>query len=326
MKAVVVSEYGPPEVLTLRDVPDPHPGANQVVVAVEAAGVNFVETMRRAGRMPGFGSETLPYHPGNEVGGRIVEIGADVDPALLGCLVVAQPGGTGGYAERIALDADKVIPVPDGLDLHDAVALLAQGRTAIALINQAHLRPGERVLILAAAGGVGSLLVQLARNAGAGTIIAAAHGPRKLDLARHLGAHVAIDYGESDWTARVRQATSGTGVDVAFDGIGGELGRAAFDLLADGTGRMLVFGMSSGRPATIPPDEMVRRGVEVIGLGGRRELVFDDIPGLIRAALREAAAGRLKPIIGQTFPLAAAADAHRAIESRATIGKTLLIP
>src|SRR4051794_28287497 len=110
MNAIVVSEYGPPDVLTLRDVPDPHPAANQVVVAVEAAGVNFVETMRRAGRMPGFGSETLPYHPGNEVGGRIVEVGSDVAPALLGQLVVAQPGGTGGYAERIALDAEKVIP------------------------------------------------------------------------------------------------------------------------------------------------------------------------------------------------------------------------
>jgi NADPH:quinone reductase len=326
MKAIVVSEYGPPDVLTLRDVPDPHPAPSQVLIAVEAAGVNFVETMRRAGRMPGFGSETLPYHPGNEVGGRIVEIGAEVDRALLGRLVVAQPGGTGGYAERIALDAEKVIPVPDGLALRDAVALLAQGRTAIGLLNQAHLLPGERVLILAAAGGVGTLLVQLARNAQAGTIIAAAHGPHKLDLARQLGAHVTIDYGEPDWTARVRQATDGQGVDVAFDGIGGEIGRAAFDLLADGTGRMLVYGMSSGQPATISPEEMADRGVEVIGLGGRRELVFDDIPGLIRAALREAAAGRLKPIIGQTFPLAAAADAHRAIESRATIGKTLLVP
>jgi NADPH2:quinone reductase len=325
MKAIVVSEYGPPEVLTLRDVPDPLPGPNQVVVAVEAAGVNFVETMRRAGRMPGFGAETLPYLPGNEVGGRIVEVGADAEPALLGQVVVAQPGGTGGYAERIALDAKKVIRVPEGVDLRDAVALLAQGRTAIALVNQAGVLPGERVLVLAAAGGVGSLLVQLSRNAGAGTI-AAARGPHKLDLARRLGAHATVDYGDPDWPARVWQATDGRGVDVVFDGVGGEIGRAAFDLLAGGTGRMLVFGMSSGRSTTVSPEEMTRRGVEVIGFGGRRGLVFEDIPGLIRTALNETAAGRLAPIVGQIFPLAAAADAHRAIESRATIGKTLLIP
>src|SRR5215216_7410600 len=105
MKAVVVSAYGPPEVLILRDVDAPRPTTGKVVIGVEVAGVNFVETMRRAGKIPGFGSGTLPYIPGNEVGGRVVEVGADVDPALLGRVVVAQPGGTGGYAERVAVDA-----------------------------------------------------------------------------------------------------------------------------------------------------------------------------------------------------------------------------
>jgi NADPH2:quinone reductase len=325
MKAIVVPEYGPPDVFTLRDVKDPRPAPDQVVIDVEVAGVNFAETMRRSGKIPGFGSGTLPYIPGNEVGGPIVEVGADVDSALLGRLVVAQPGGTGGYAERVAVDAGLLHPVPPGLSLPDAVALLAQGRTALGVAKQAGIAPGDSVLILAAGGGVGTLLIQVARNAGAGTIVGAARGQQKLDLARQLGADVMIDYGQPDWVSRVQEATGGKPIDVIFDGVGGEIGRAAFDLLANGTGRMIVFGMSSGQPTHIPDDELARRGVELIGLGSRRELTFD-IPALIDEALREAAAGRLKPVIGQTYPLAAAAEAHRAIESRATIGKTLLIP
>jgi NADPH2:quinone reductase len=325
MKAIVIAEYGPPDVLTLRDVDDPHPTANQVVIEVKVAGVNFAETMRRSGKIPGFGSGTLPYIAGNEVGGPIVEIGTGVDPALLGRLVVAQPGGTGGYAERAAVDATLLHPVPDGLALPDAVALLAQGRTALGVAKQAGINASDRVLILAAGGGVGSLLIQVARNAGAGTIVGAAHGQAKLDLARQLGADIAIDYGQPNWLAQVREATGGNPIDVIFDGVGGEIGRAAFDLLRDGSGRMIVFGMSSGQPTQVPEDEVARRNVALIGLGSKRDLSFD-IPALIAEALKEGAAGRLKPIIGQTYPLAAAADAHRAIESRATVGKTLLIP
>jgi NADPH2:quinone reductase len=324
MKAVVVAAYGPPEVLVLREVEDPKPQAGQVVIGVAVAGINFVETMRRSGRMPGFGSESLPYIPGNEVGGRVIELGKGVDSALLGRLVVAQPGGTGGYAERVAVAAASLFPVPDKLDVREAVALLAQGRTALGVLRMARLAPGERVLIPAAGGGVGSLLVQLAHDAGAGTIIATARGQHKLDLARELGAHVAIDYGGRDWIERVRDATGGQGVDVAFDAIGGELGRGAFDLLVPG-GRLVVFGFSSGEPLAVPPEEAARRGVEIIGFGGSRPLEFD-IPKLIADALQFAAAGRLKPVIGQSYPLASAAEAHRAIEARATIGKTLLIP
>jgi len=192
-------------------------------------------------------------------------------------------------------------------------------------MKHARLAPGERVLILAAGGGVGSLLVQLARNAGAGTIVAGARGAHKLELARELGAHVTIDYGQPGWDTRLHDATDKLGIDVVFDGVGGEIGRAAFDLFADGTGRMIVFGMSSGRPTKFSTDELSRRGIEVIGLGGQRELTFD-IPALIAEALDMGAAGRLRAIIGQTYPLADAAAAHRAIESRATVGKTLLIP
>jgi len=208
--------------------------------------------------------------------------------------------------------------VPDGVALDEAVALLADGRTATMLVSSAALVPGERVLVEAAAGGVGSLLVQLATAAGA-RVVAAAGGPRKLDLARSLGAEVAVDYGAPGWAEAVRSAVGG--LDVVFDGVGGEVARAAFGLLERG-GRMVSFGLASGTWSDVKDDEAAERGVTMVR-GAR------GTPAELRAytarALAEAAAGRLKPVIGQRFPLERAADAHAAIESRATVGKTLLV-
>src|SRR5438067_12507939 len=315
MRAVVLSEFGPPAVLVPTEVPDPAPGPGQVVVDVELAGITFVETQVRAGRAPNPAmAPALPGILGNGVGGVMAAVGPGLDPALAGTRVVTSTGGSGGYAERVAVDAAGVIAVPDGLALRDAVALLADGRTAIALMRAATVREGETVLVEAAAGGVGSLLVQLASAAGA-RVVAAAGGARKLEVARRLGADATVDYSEPGWAALVGPA------DVAFDGVGGEIGRAAFELIRPG-GRFSAFGLASGTFAQVSDEQAEQRGVTV--LRGAR-LSPDAILELARTALAEAAAGRLRPVIGQTFPLERAADAHAAIESRATVGKTLLV-
>jgi NADPH2:quinone reductase len=293
MRAMWLREFGGPEMLVAADTPDPVPGPGQVLIEVEFANITFVETQVRAGKGPF--PVTLPMIPGNGVGGG---------------RVIASTGGSGGYASRVAVDASALIPVPDGVALDAAVALLADGRTAMSLMAAVAPASGERVLVEAAAGGVGTLLVQLARAAGA-TVVAAAGGPRKLDVARDLGADVVVDYRSPDWTDRVREAVGG--LDVVFDGVGGDIGRAAHSLLARG-GRMVRFGLASGAWADVPDDALVRMP----------PASPERLRAFTRAALAEAAAGRLRPVIGQRFPLERAADAHAAIESRATIGKTLL--
>jgi NADPH:quinone reductase len=311
MRAVLLSEFGPPEVLTPVEAPDPAPAAGQVVIDVAFANITFVETQFRAS---GFGPHdaTLPLIPGNGVGGTVASVAPGADPALVGRRVVSSTGGAGAYAERVAVDADGLFEVPDGLALDSAVAVLADGRTATMLIAAAAPRAGERVLVEAAAGGVGTLLVQLARAAGA-EVVAAAGGARKLALARDLGASVAIDYREPDWTA------SAGPVDVVFDGVGGPIGRAAFELLRR-DGRMLSYGLASGEWAGIAEDAAAARGVTL----ARPTATPEQMRAFTERALSEAAAGRLRPVIGQRFALERAADAHAAIEARATIGKTLL--
>jgi NADPH2:quinone reductase len=202
----------------------------------------------------------LPLIPGNGVGGVVTGVGAGVDARLVGARVVSGTGGSGGYAERVAVDAAALFELPDGLALDAAVALLADGRTATLLVATAAVRSGERVLVEAAAGGVGSMLVQLARAAGA-TVVAAAGGARKLALARELGAHETVDYRQPGWAERV------PAVDVVFDGVGGAVARAAFERLAPG-GRMLSFGLASGAWAEIAETEAAARGVTLLR-GGR---------------------------------------------------------
>ncbi|MFC3503430.1 zinc-binding dehydrogenase [Micromonospora krabiensis] len=315
MHAVWLREFGGPEVLVPGPAPDPRPGPGQVLVDVAHANITFVETQFRAGRTGPFGG-TPPLIPGNGVGGVVAAVGVGVDPAVVGRRVVSGTGGSGGYAERVAVDATLPIEVPDGLALDAAVALLADGRTATMLVDTVGVRPGDRVLVEAAAGGVGSLLVQLAAAAGA-RVVAVAGGPRKVALLAGLGATVAVDYRAPDWTERVRGATGG--VDVVFDGVGGDIGRAAFTLIDPG-GRMVSFGLASGEWAGIPTEDATARGVTLV----RPEVPPARLRAYAERALAEAAAGRLRPLIGQRFTLERAADAHAAIEARETVGKTLL--
>jgi NADPH2:quinone reductase len=319
VQAIVLSSFGPPTLLIPTEVADPIPAPGQVVIQVEVAGITFVETQVRAGRPPNPAmAPRLPAVLGNGVGGVVTSIGAGVDAGLLGSRVISSTGGSGGYAEQVAADASLPIAVPESLALTEAVALLADGRTALALMGTAEVQAEEVVLVEAAAGGVGSLLVQLARNAGA-TVVAVAGGASKLDLARRLGATIAVDYTQPNWTDAVRSDFSG--IDVVFDGVGGEIGRAAFGLLRAG-GRLCSYGMASGHFTDVSAEEAAARHVLLRrGAGASPQ----ELLALTRAALAEAAAGWLHPVIGQTFPLAQAALAHAAIESRVTLGKTLLL-
>ena len=311
MRAVWLTEFGGPEVLVAREAPDPVLEPNQALIDVAFANITFIETQFRATGAGPF-ADSLPMIPGNGVGGVVIAVGDEADPGLVGARVVTSTGGSGGYAERVAVDAGAVFAVPAGLALDAAVALLADGRTATMLVDAAGLRTGDRVLVEAAAGGVGSLLVQLAKAAGA-HVVAAAGGARKAGVARELGADEAVDYREPGWASRVGK------VDVVFDGVGGDLGRDAFGLLDRG-GRMLSFGLASGTWTAVAPEEAERRGVTLV----RTASTPEELRAYTESALAEAAAGRLRPLIGQRFPLERAADAHAAIQSRATVGKTLL--
>ncbi|WP_422737496.1 zinc-binding dehydrogenase [Micromonospora sp. WMMD729] len=315
MRAIWLREFGGPGVLTPGPAPDPTPGPGQVLIDVAHANVTFVETQQRAGR-PGPNRYVPPLIPGNGVGGVITAVGPDVDPVRVGQRVVTATGGAGGYAERVVVDASAPVEVPAGLALDAAVALLADGRTATMLVEAVGVRPGDRVLVEAAAGGVGSMLVQIATRAGA-RVIGVAGGPRKVALLPELGAEVAVDYLQPDWVDRVRDAVGG--VDVVFDGVGGAVAEAAFELLTPG-GRMISYGLASGEWSPVTPETAAER---------RITLVRPDVtPARLRAytigALAAATAGQLRPLIGQRFPLECAADAHAAIEARATVGKTLL--
>ncbi len=307
MRAVVVREFGPPQVLEPAEVAEPRPGPGEVVIDIEYANVTFVETQVRAGKPPH--PSMLPALPailGNGVGGT-----------ASGRRVVASLNGTGGYAQHVVVAAGQLVEVPDGMAMRDAVALLADGRTALALTGRAALRAGETVLVEAAAGGVGTLLVQLARQAGA-RVVALAGEPRKLAIARDLGADLTVDYRQDDWVRQVRQVAGE--VDVVFDGVGGDIGLAAFGLLGAG-GRFCPFGMASGSFAPVSA-ELAQAHRVTVRPGAPASA--GELLELVRTVLAEAAAGRIRPVIGQEYGLADAAAAHAAIEARRTVGKTLL--
>lgn len=306
MRAVVLREFGPPSVLMGEDVPEPQAEEGRALIEVDYANLTFVETQVRAGRPPN--PAMLPQLPailGNGVGGRLISSGQRV---------IASLNGTGGYAERALAPIANLIEVPDALTTEQALALLSDGRTAVLLVRAAEVREGERVLIEAAAGGVGGLLVQLARNRGA-EVIGAAGSPSKLDHVRALGARAVVNYTEPGWALRVGP------VDVVFDGVGGQVGRTAFEAIRSG-GRHVAFGMSSGTFTPISEGEAAARGIKLHrGATANPEQLQE----MARAALEEAVAGHITPMIGQTFSLERAAEAHAAIEQRQTLGKTLLV-
>jgi NADPH:quinone reductase len=326
MHAIRLHAFGPAANLRYEEVDDPHPGPGQARIAVACCGVHLIDTALRAGRPMGpLALPELPTIPGREVAGVVDAVGPAVDERWVGQRVVAHLGpASGGYAELAVRETEALHRLPDGLADDAAVAMIGTGRTALAILEVAALTAQDVVLITAAAGGLGSLLVQAARSAGA-TVVGVAGGPAKVQRVAQLGATVAVDYSAPDWSVAVRGALDGREVTVALDGVGGALGRGALELLGAG-GRLILFGFSSGTPTELSAADLFARGITAsAAIGARMAQRPGGLRDLEEQALAAGAEGRLVPLV-QRFALAQAAAAHEAIESRATVGKTVLIP
>ncbi|MEU1692329.1 zinc-binding dehydrogenase [Streptomyces hirsutus] len=324
MHAIRLHAFGPAENLTHEQVEDPRPGPGQVRITVRAAGVHLLDTALRQGQQgPAPAPATLPTVPGREVAGVVDALGDGTPAHWLGRRVVAHLGfAPGGYAELAVTDADRLHEIPERLDFAQAVAMIGTGRTVMGIVQFAEPGPGDVVVVPAAAGGIGTLLVQYAKNAGA-TVVGLAGGPGKTARVSANGADLAVDYTDPAWPAHL--AAHEGKVTLIYDGVGGDVARAAVALLAPG-GRHVVFGWSAqGLDSTGPylvdgvslnvlGPEMMRRA------GGPRP-----VRTLELRALAEAAEGRLTPAVHR-FPLAEAAAAHRALENRGTTGKVVLEP
>lgn len=330
MRAIRLHAFGPADNLSYETTPRPVPAPGQVRIKVAAAGVHLLDTSLRKGiQGPPAPLPELPTTPGREVAGTVDALGPRTDPAWLGRTVVAHLGfAPGGYAEYAVTDAERLHPVPDGLDPAQAVAMIGTGRTTLGILQFADLGPGSTALITAAAGGIGTLLVQYAKNAGA-TVIALAGGTAKTAQAAANGADHALDYTTDDWADTVRTHHP-DGATVLFDSVGATTARTALTLLAPGA-RHLVYGWSAG-PLTLTDTEqaaLTARGITTRNVLGPTMLEAVGAPDPLRVletrALTEAATGRLRPAL-QRYPLADAAAAHHALETRATTGKVILEP
>ncbi|MBX9423802.1 zinc-binding dehydrogenase [Streptomyces lateritius] len=332
MHAIRLHAFGPAENLTYEETPDPVPGPGQVRVRVAAAGVHLLDTALREGMTGPFPAPAaLPTVPGREVAGTVDALGEGTDPAWLGKRVVAHLGmNPGGYAELAVTDAARLHALPDHLGEAEAVAMIGTGRTTLGILQFTELGPESVAIVPAAAGGIGTLLVQFAKNAGA-TVIGLAGGPAKVALVQENGADLAVDYKEPDWPEKVRAYLGDRTATVVYDSVGGDTGRAAVGLLGKG-GRHIVFGWSGaglqdGEALTFTPEELAARGITSESVLGpvMIQKAGGDVRALELAALDAAATGTLRPAVHR-FPLADAAGAHRALETRGTVGKVVLVP
>ena len=336
MYAIRLHAFGPAGNLVHERTEDPEPGPGQVRIAVAAAGVPLLDTALREGMTGGpVPPPVLPTVPGREVAGTVESLGEGVAGLWLGRRVVAHlgfalgvpPGSSssgGGYAELAVTDVERLHEIPGGLDFAQAVAMIGTGRTAMGIVQFAAFGPSSVVVVPAAAGGIGTLLVQYARHAGA-TVVGLAGGPEKVARVRANGADPAVDYTDPGWPEKVRAHLGGRAATVVLDGVGGDVAREAVGLLGPG-GRHIVFGWSGAGVRDGSPYLVEGVSEQVLGpVMMRRAGGPDPVRTLELRALAEAAAGRLVPAVTR-FPLAEAASAHRALEDRATIGKVVLEP
>jgi NADPH2:quinone reductase len=322
MKAIQISQVGGPEVMTLADLPVPEPKAGEAVLQIKAAGVNFIDVYVREGRYP----TTLPSVMGQEGAGIVTSVAADVTNVKPGDRV-AYCGVLGSYAEYTAVPAARLVHIPDELDYNYAAAAMLQGMTAHYLCYSTYpLAAGETALIHAAAGGVGQLLVQLAKKLGA-RVIATAGTREKAQLARDAGADECIVYSEADFETETRRLTDGQGVHVVYDGVGKDTFDKGLNTLRP-RGYLVLFGGSSG---AVPPFDLIKlsqkgslyvtRPTLAHYIASRAEL--EQRAGAVLQMIRD---GDLKLRLHKTYPLAEASEAHKDLEGRKTTGKLLLIP
>lgn len=329
MRVIKLARFGAPEVLELSEAPSPLPGPGQIALKVGAAGVNFAETLMREDRYAM--RMSLPTILGSEVAGVVTGLGEGVAGPAVGTRIAAPLFATGvyagGYADEAVIDARYAVPLPDELSFDTAVALMVQGLTALYLTRQSS-PAGKQVLVNAAAGGVGSILVQLARRAGASRILATASTEEKRAFALRLGADVAIDYSLENWAAVARDATGGNGIGTIYESVGGDICMASLTALAP-QGEMVIFGAQNANGLNL---DAPRVGQLIFGNQSVRGFALVPLlsPEQIRPDLEElfnlVLAKELQIEIGGRFALNEAAEAHRALSRRGTIGKLVLVP
>ncbi|MFA6086927.1 zinc-binding alcohol dehydrogenase family protein [Mucilaginibacter sp.] len=327
MKAVVLNEIG--GVLELREVATPRPGKSQVLIKVESSGVNFAESQMRQGVYP-----VIPDTPvilGAEVAGVVEQVGEDADADLLGKRVVAvlfATGGNGGYAEYAVASVDEVIPIPDNVSYDDALAIPVQGLTAYFLLTEAAKISGtDTVLIHAAAGGVGSIAIQLAKILGIGKVFAGASSTFKLDLAKSLGADVLVNYSDPDWMQQMQTVTDGQGVSVILSSGTSDIVKQSFNLLAP-YGRFVVYGSLDILSSSFGPDQVMQMVFNNQSLTGFYIGAYTAIPGNFKRAanylLHLVSSGALKIVTSSRYELKDAQQAHEDMANRKTVGKVVL--
>jgi NADPH:quinone reductase len=328
MKAVQISRFGGPEVLEVVEVPTPTPEPGQLLVRIHAIGVNFADTLMRADRYAM--TPPLPAILGFEAAGVVEALGSGVEGFKISQRIAAPlfaTDGMGAYAEFIAVDASLAVPLPDGISFEQAAALLNQGLTALYLTRQA--RPeGKTVLVSAAAGGVGSILLQLAKRAGARKVIAAASTAAKLDVAKTLGADAGVNYTGAGWTEELRRVTDGAGPDIIYESVGVDVTGACLKTLAP-QGQIVIYGALNIQSFQLGVPELLGLIFKNQSLTG-----FAFIPLLTPEAMQSGLAElfdlvirkELVVTIGGRYPLADASKAHAALEGRGTTGKLILTP
>jgi NADPH2:quinone reductase len=315
MRAIQITEFGGPEVLTVTELPDPSAPEGFDVVDVTAAGVNFADTHQIENSY--LSTTELPLVPGSEV------VGLTADGRRVASLV-----GTGGYAEKALAFPDLTFALPDGVTDGQALSLMVQGLSAYHLLRTCtHMSPGESVVVHAAAGGVGTLAIQLATAWGAGRVIGVASSPEKRDLATSLGAHATVDSNAPDLRAALQEANNGAPVDIVLEMVGGPTFDASLAALAP-FGRLATFGMAGRTPPTaIDPGSLLQRSRAVIGFWLVHCLAK---PGMVKEPMAEmldlVVAGKLSPVVGATYPLAEARRAHEDLLARRSTGKLVLDP
>lgn len=324
MKIIKFEEYGGPEVLQFVEAEKPDFSDREVIVEVKAIGINYADTARREGKyvVP----TELPYVPGSEVAGVIVEVGRDVTKFQKGDRIVALIGSS-GYAEYAAVNENVLTKIPEGVDFDQAVALPLQGLSAYHILKtMGRIEKGETVLIHAAAGGVGAIAVQLARIFGAEKIIATASTEEKLFHAQKMGATHLVNYTEEGWVEKIKTLTDGKGVDLALEMVGGEVFNQTLKCLAP-FGRLVVFGAASGKQSSFNPGQLMRKNQSIIGFFLPQIMRY---PELFQKSFGELLAymksGELVLTIGGIYPLSEAAKAHESLQGRKTIGKLVLKP
>ncbi len=323
MKAVLCKEYGPPESLVLEDVEPLKPGTGQVVISVKACGVNFPDTLIIQGKYQF--KPPMPFAPGGEVAGVVKEVGEGVDTVKVGDRVIAFIGW-GGFAEEVLTDATRLIPMPGSMDFTDAAAfVMTYGTSHYALKDRAQLKPGETLLVLGAAGGVGLAAVEIGKVMGA-RVIAAASTDEKLAVCKQHGANEVINYATGDLRVRVKELTGGEGVDVVYDPVGGNYSEAALRSIAWG-GRHLVIGFTAGEIPRIPLNLPLLKSCSIVGVfwGSFMEREARHYQENIQELLSWFTQGKLKPHISATYPLEHAAQALNDVMNRKVKGKVVLL-